>query len=100
MRYRSVGPSYKKTEEHEASGRSDGVLGIRGLPRTVGKKDVERIIILSDQSERSKAPVSLLNELFPECDISIVSGKPKADEHDPTNDPTVKSADNSAYTSD
>ena len=78
----------------------DGLLGIRRLPRLVSKKDMENIIIVSDQPERSKGLVSLLNKLFPECDISIVSGKPEADEErERRHDPTVKSADTRTHTS-
>jgi len=40
---------------------------------------MEKIVILSDKSERSDTLVSLLHMLFPECEINSVSRQQKAD---------------------
>jgi hypothetical protein len=41
---------------------------------------METIIILSDNQRPSVQLVALLSELFPECDIHIVSKGPKEEE--------------------
>jgi len=41
---------------------------------------MEKIIILSDHQKPSGQLVTLLSELFPECDIHIVTKGPKEEE--------------------
>jgi hypothetical protein len=59
---------------------------------------MEKIVIISDQQKRSSWLASLLKTLFPECDVSIVSGKRKVDKkHERRHDPTIKLADTDDY---